>query len=131
MSDPRGTAQHDAEEGIEVASEQEEIDAAATEAAHIGGNSQGGPEDPALRPLYEAGEGEAEGFEEAEAQLIEHASHSDQQSAHAILHHQGMDEREAGPEDGEADHEHSSELDDDLYGEDLDEEELDEDYDYE
>src|SRR5829696_5135014 len=29
------------------------------------------------RPLREAGEGEAEGFEESEAELIEHASHGD------------------------------------------------------
>jgi hypothetical protein len=111
--------------------ERDEIDAAAAEAARIGGDPGSRVDDPALRPLYEAGEGEAEGFEEAEEELIEHASHGDQQSAHAILHHQGMEEQETGPEDGEADHEYSSELDEDLYGEDLDEEELDEGYDYE
>lgn len=31
----------------------------------------------AMRPLVEAGEGESEGFEEAERELIEHASHGD------------------------------------------------------
>jgi hypothetical protein len=31
----------------------------------------------ARRPLDEAGQGEAEGFEQAEADLIEHASHGD------------------------------------------------------
>ena len=38
------------------------------------------PEDPippALAPLIEAGEGESEGFELAESDLIEHASHGD------------------------------------------------------
>ena len=34
--------------------------------------------DPALAPLIEAGEGESEGFELAEADLIEHAEHGDQ-----------------------------------------------------
>ena len=33
--------------------------------------------DPALAPLMEAGEGESEGFELAEADLIEHAEHGD------------------------------------------------------
>ena len=34
--------------------------------------------DPALAPLIEAGEGESEGFELAEQDLITHASHGDQ-----------------------------------------------------
>ena len=51
--------------------------AAAAEAGEIGGHTstQGLPE--AERPLAEAGEGEAEGFELAEEQLIESASHGD------------------------------------------------------
>jgi hypothetical protein len=55
--------------------EQREIDAAAREAAAIGGRA--GDEDlgPAQRPLVEAGEGVAEGFELAEADLIEAAQH--------------------------------------------------------
>jgi hypothetical protein len=34
-------------------------------------------DDPALEPLYEAGEGEEDGWELAEAELIENASHGD------------------------------------------------------
>ena len=37
------------------------------------------PIDPAIAPLIEAGEGEAEGFEVAEGDLIRHAEHGDQQ----------------------------------------------------
>ncbi len=89
--------------------EQDEVDAAAAEAAGIGGIS--GEEDlpPAQRPVIEAGGGEAEGFEAAEALLIEHASHGDQQSAHSVLHHQGLPEEADGRSDGEADRERSSE----------------------
>ena len=89
--------------------EQEEIDAAGAEAARIGGVAGDEQLDPARRPVVEGGGGEAEGFEEAEEALIEHASHGDQQSAHAILHDQGKPERETAAEDAEADHEHSSE----------------------
>ena len=64
-------------------------------------------------PVTEAGGGVSEGFEESERALIEHASHGDQQSAHAILHDQGLPEEEgAAREDSEPDHERSSELDD-------------------
>ncbi|HEY5046042.1 MAG TPA: hypothetical protein VII53_09320 [Solirubrobacteraceae bacterium] len=97
-------------------SEQEEADAAAAEAAGIGGLIGAGEEslDPAQRPVIEAGGGVSEGFEEAERALIEHASHGDQQSAHAILHDQGRPEEQGAPrEDSESDHERSSELGDD------------------
>jgi hypothetical protein len=92
--------------------EQEEVDQAAKEAAEIGG-AQGGVElDPARRPVQEAGGGEAEGFEEAERALIDHASHGDLQAAHAILHDRGESEEEnARHEDGEADSEGASESD--------------------
>ncbi|MEO7198426.1 MAG: hypothetical protein ABIZ50_08130 [Solirubrobacterales bacterium] len=55
----------------------EEEEAAAAEAAAIGGvtGDEGIPD--AERPLIEAGEGEAEGFEQSEAALIEAASHGD------------------------------------------------------
>ncbi len=56
----------------------EEADAAAAEAARIGGPVPDGPVDPAQRPLVEGGEGESEGFELAEEELIENASHGDQ-----------------------------------------------------
>ena len=56
----------------------EEEAAAAREAAGIGGVA--GDEDdfdPEMRAVYEGGGGEAEGFELAEADLIENASHGD------------------------------------------------------
>jgi len=93
--------------------EQQETDAAAAEAARIGGTAGDEDLDPALRPVIEAGGGEAEGFEQAEEALVEHASHGDQQSAHAILHDQGRDEQGEAAEGGEADHERSSERGDD------------------
>ena len=43
------------------------------------------PVDPALAPLIEAGEGESEGFDLAEADLIEHAEHGDQHGLDPIL----------------------------------------------
>jgi hypothetical protein len=61
-------------------------DAAAAEAAAIGGQTSSEPvpaegeADEAQRPLAEAGQGESEGFEQAERELAEHASHGDQHS---------------------------------------------------
>jgi hypothetical protein len=58
---------------------EEEAEAAAAEAAEIGGPAPDDPvDDPAERPLVEAGQGQAEGFELAEAELIDNASHGDQ-----------------------------------------------------
>lgn len=58
---------------------EEEAEAAAAEAAEIGGPApDDGVEDPAERPLAEAGQGEAEGFELAERQLEDNAAHGDQ-----------------------------------------------------
>ena len=58
---------------------EEEARLAARDAGHIGGTPSDGleaglPDDPALVPVYEAGGGEAEGFEMAEEELIENAS---------------------------------------------------------
>jgi hypothetical protein len=58
----------------------EEEAAAAAEAAAIGGRPsrelEGDlPDDPAMQAVYEGGGGEAEGFEIAEAELVEHAEH--------------------------------------------------------
>jgi hypothetical protein len=56
----------------------EEEAAAAAEARAIGGRA--GDEDdwsPEMRPVYEAGGGDAEGFEIAEQDLIDNAQHSD------------------------------------------------------
>lgn len=59
--------------------EVEEEQAAAAEAAGIGGDPGPGVEDvpPEERAPREAGQGEGEGFEIAEDDLIEHASHGD------------------------------------------------------
>jgi hypothetical protein len=57
---------------------EEEAEAAAAEAAQIGGDVPADDEDPALAPLAEAGNGEAEGFELAEKDLEDIASHGDE-----------------------------------------------------
>jgi hypothetical protein len=69
-----------------------EAAAAAAEAAKIGGDpgpapvaDDGSPADEAQRPLAEAGQGESEGFEQAEAELIDHASHGDQHAARRVI----------------------------------------------
>lgn len=92
---------------------------AGAEAAHIGGHASSEPPpiedvDEAQRPLEEAGEGESEGFELAEEELIEHASHGDQHAARrAIEDAPGEPDEIHGDEGAEADFEHSSERDDD------------------
>jgi NADPH:quinone reductase-like Zn-dependent oxidoreductase len=55
-----------------------EAEAAAAEAARIGGEITPLSDDPAREPLEEAGEGEAEGFEQAERRLEDIAEHGDQ-----------------------------------------------------
>jgi hypothetical protein len=63
------------------------------------------PDDPAMQPVYEAGGGESEGFEMAEDELIEHASHGDWGGTARITEHaEGFEEEEGEP-------------DPDLYGE--------------
>jgi hypothetical protein len=86
----------------------EEEEAAAEEAGAIGGRSPDEGLDPSERPLREAGEGESEGFEEAERELIEHASHGDPSPYPGDLAGKPEDGR-VHPEYGEADHEKSSE----------------------
>lgn len=55
---------------------EEEAEAAAAEAARIGGPAPDDPVgDPAQRPVVEGGEGQAEGFELAEEELIDNAAH--------------------------------------------------------
>lgn len=56
---------------------EEEEEEAALEASRIGGAAPRDATDPADQPIAEGGEGEAEGFELAEADLIESASHGD------------------------------------------------------
>jgi len=55
----------------------EQAEAAAAEAAAIGGPGADSGGDPAEQPLVEAGQGEAEGFEESERALEEQASHGE------------------------------------------------------
>jgi hypothetical protein len=69
---------HAQEEQAEERDAEEEAEAAAAEAAKIGGPAPEDTDDPAQRPLVEGGEGEAEGFELAEEQLEDIASHGDQ-----------------------------------------------------
>ena len=57
---------------------EKEEDAAAAEAARIGGRVPRDEEDPARRPLTEAGEGESEGFELAERDLEERDQEEDE-----------------------------------------------------
>lgn len=53
----------------------EEEERAAAEAAKIGGEVPKESEDPARQPLIESGQGESEGFELAEEELEENATH--------------------------------------------------------
>jgi len=77
--------------GVDVDAETE---AAGAEAARVGGEVVPLSDDPAREPLEEAGEGEAEGFEQAERALADIASHGDQ--------HRFPDRDVPGPEEPEA-----------------------------
>ncbi len=70
-----------------------EAQAAAAEAARIGGRVTPLSDDPAREPLEEAGEGESEGFEQAERRLEDIAEHGDQ--------HRFPDRDAGDPEDRE------------------------------
>jgi hypothetical protein len=103
-NDP-GAPPRDQDDTSSRAREQREVDAATDEAARVGGEPD--RDTPASRrPVVEGGGGESEGFELAEELLVEHASHADEQSAHAVLHHEGLPESQSpGYADGEADQE--------------------------
>ena len=102
--------------------EREQADRAAAEAAAIGGRPSSEPPavdeeepDEAARPLAEGGGGEAEGFEQAERGLIEHASHGDQHAARRAIEDAPDSTDDAlAAEAGEADAERSSERDEDT-----------------
>ena len=101
--------------------EREQEDAAAEEAAHIGGDRDddldyierdslpGGISEDAWRPVEEGGGGESEGFEEAEAELIERAENPEGPSP--IADAEDTDEEAAALDEeyGEADEEYTSE----------------------
>jgi hypothetical protein len=101
----------------EANSEREQEEAAAAEAAQIGGSpSSENAEsvDEAQRPLEEAGQGEAEGFEQAERELIQHASHGDQHAARrAVEDAPSTSDDDRAARGGEGDTEHSSEIPED------------------
>ena len=80
----------------------EEAELAGAEAAAIGGFAGDEDLDPAERPVREAGGGEQEGFEIAEDDLIEHASHGDERSASRPYYHAGRPEERGTADDGEA-----------------------------
>ena len=88
--------------------EADEEAAAAAEAAAIGGNSSdyAGPElgetaDEAHRPLAEAGEGEAEGQEQAEAELADNATYRDAGHSDAERQIDEVIEQAEQPQSGE------------------------------
>jgi hypothetical protein len=95
--------------------ETEQENAAAAEAGAIGGRVSSEPPtayeeglSEADRPVSESGGGESEGFELAEMELIEHASHGDEHSAGRVLEDAGLfdQDEESSPGravDGEAD----------------------------
>ncbi|HEY2637614.1 MAG TPA: hypothetical protein VGI54_09520 [Solirubrobacteraceae bacterium] len=86
--------------------EDEEAEAAAAEAARIGGTAGDENLPDADRPVLEAGGGEAEGFEQAEQDLIEHASHGDEHSGRMALYDAPEAEEAGSTADyGEADDE--------------------------
>jgi hypothetical protein len=94
-----------------------EEEAAAAEAARIGGES--GYEDlpPEERPLAEAGEGESEGFEQAEKLLRERASHEDDTPGNPLRDRPDPEEPGADPDVyGQADDVESTETDVDTQG---------------
>jgi hypothetical protein len=94
---------------------QEEEDAAAAEAAEIGG--EGGLEDldPAERASAEHGGGVAEGFEQAEEMHENHASHEEPGGSPLGLEGDPEDAR-TGADYAEADEVESTETDDDTQG---------------
>jgi hypothetical protein len=88
----------------------EETAAAAAEARAIGGRVSRDSDDPAMVPVDEAGGGVAEGFEQAEADLIDNASHGSRPHDPAADAFGGERESDrAGASYADADHEHSSE----------------------
>jgi hypothetical protein len=85
----------------------EEEEAAAAEAAQIGGRAGDEDVSPAERPLTEAGGGEAEGFEVAEEDLIDHAEHQEGEGIPRLDQFGAEPERDPSVH-GEADEEDST-----------------------
>jgi hypothetical protein len=89
----------------------EEESAAAAEAGAIGGFAPHSADDPALDPVYEAGGGDQDGFEQAEYDLIENASHGDGRGnpLRDMPRPEAESDRSSG-QYGEGDEEYSSEV---------------------
>ncbi len=95
----------------------EEAEAAAAEAGAIGGVAGDEDLDPAERAVREGGGGESEGFEQAEDELIEHASHGDLHSARVPLYDaEKIEEEPSTAVDGEPDELETTERIDDEEG---------------
>jgi hypothetical protein len=60
------------------------------------------------RSVEEAGGGESEGFELAEQELIEHASHGDGHTPARIMRDASSEEEQSDPSYSEADEEHKA-----------------------
>src|SRR4051795_6189068 len=105
----RGMSERDP---IERDVEREEAEAA-REAGRIGGRSgmEGVPEEE--RPLAESGQGEAEGFEQAEELLEERATHDDDRGG-PLKDRPDPEESGPRPSHGEADHLDSTETEADT-----------------
>jgi len=79
--------------------------AAAEDAVEVGGGAPSGEVDESERALSEAGQGESEGFELAEEELIENASHAESASPDPTHLAGEAEESQPGAEYGEADSE--------------------------
>jgi hypothetical protein len=93
-----------------------EAEAAAREAGAIGGRRPPGEPDTAERPVSEGGGGEAEGFEQAEESLREHAEHGEGGADPLSDRPEPEPDRDAAAH-GEADHVRSTEAEADTAGE--------------
>ena len=111
------------EEEVEAASDaapdddvvREEEAAAAAQASQIGGSGGADDvEDEAQRPLAEAGEGESEGFEQAEKQLIENSGDMGAPDPTELAGEPEQDRTDAVY--GEPDEVESTEVEDDTTG---------------
>jgi hypothetical protein len=95
-------------EGRDDQAVERETEAAAEEAGEIGGREESDGVDPAERPVAEAGGGEAEGFEQSEEMLRDLAEH--REPGGNPKYDRGDPETDGSAAYGEADHEHSSEV---------------------
>jgi hypothetical protein len=87
------------------ADERDEEQLAAEEAGAIGGPNPDPDVDEAERPRVEGGEGEAEGFELAEEELVANATHDPDGHGNPLLDRIDEERQDSGAEYGEADQE--------------------------